>query len=188
MFETASTSLFTALLQRDTLKALTLTQPWATLVAFEAKRFETRSWLTEYQGPLVIQAAKGFPGWAEDLCNKEPFRSSLEEAGYSRNPEVKHNPWCLPLGPIVAVVWLDGVERITQNYPVSMTERAFGNYAPGRYAWSLSKVYRLTTPIAARGSLGLWSWQPPESFWAEIQAQHEQELGSQHKTDKVEVL
>ena len=44
------------------MKALTLTQPWASLVAIGAKRIETRSWSTPYRGLLAIHAAKGFPG------------------------------------------------------------------------------------------------------------------------------
>ncbi len=40
------------------MKAITLWQPWATLVAIGAKRFETRSWSTHYRGPLAIHAAK----------------------------------------------------------------------------------------------------------------------------------
>lgn len=36
------------------LKALTLWQPWATLIAIGAKRIETRGWATSYRGPLVI--------------------------------------------------------------------------------------------------------------------------------------
>ena len=48
------------------MKALTLTQPWASLVACGAKTIETRSWRTPYRGPVAIHAAKGFPadaGW-----------------------------------------------------------------------------------------------------------------------------
>jgi hypothetical protein len=41
--QTSDIAFLTAILQRDTLKALTLTQPWATLVALGAKRYETRS-------------------------------------------------------------------------------------------------------------------------------------------------
>ena len=42
------------------MKALTLTQPWATLIAVGAKRIETRSWGTSYRGRIAIHAAKGF--------------------------------------------------------------------------------------------------------------------------------
>lgn len=41
------------------MKGLSLTQPWATLVAIGAKRIETRIWATSYRGPLAIHAAKG---------------------------------------------------------------------------------------------------------------------------------
>jgi len=40
------------------LKALTLWQPWASLLAGGGKMFETRSWKTNYRGPVVIHAAK----------------------------------------------------------------------------------------------------------------------------------
>lgn len=39
------------------MKAITLWQPWASLVAIGAKTIETRSWATKYRGPLAIHAA-----------------------------------------------------------------------------------------------------------------------------------
>lgn len=56
-----------------TFRALSLTQPWATLatlVVSGAKRVETRSWKTPYRGWLGIHAAKGFPAWARLLCRR----------------------------------------------------------------------------------------------------------------------
>ena len=48
------------------MKALSLTQPWATLVVIGAKRIETRSWHTSYVGPLLIHAAKAIPSsWGQ---------------------------------------------------------------------------------------------------------------------------
>ncbi len=41
------------------MKTLTLTQPYASLIAFGAKRIETRTWATTYRGPLAIHAADG---------------------------------------------------------------------------------------------------------------------------------
>lgn len=38
------------------MKAITLHQPWASLVAEGVKTIETRSWSTKYRGPLVIHA------------------------------------------------------------------------------------------------------------------------------------
>lgn len=157
-----------------TIPALTLTQPWTTLMALEAKRTETRSWATLYRGILALHAAKGYPEWAEDCCDEEPFKQVLQEGGYVRHSEDRRNPWRLPLGQVVAIGMLEQVQRITETFQVSDTEREFGNYAPGRFAWSVPTIYRLATEIPARGSLGLWAWNPPDSFWEEIQAVYEQ--------------
>lgn len=40
------------------MRALTLHQPWASLVAAGVKQIETRSWSTSYRGPLAIHAGK----------------------------------------------------------------------------------------------------------------------------------
>lgn len=43
------------------MKALTLHQPWASLVALGVKTIETRSWGTSYRGPLAIHAGTTRP-------------------------------------------------------------------------------------------------------------------------------
>ena len=40
------------------MKAISLHQPWASAVAIGIKTHETRSWRTNYLGPLAIHAAK----------------------------------------------------------------------------------------------------------------------------------
>ncbi len=40
------------------MKAITIHQPWASLIVVGAKRFETRSWETKYRGPIAIHASK----------------------------------------------------------------------------------------------------------------------------------
>ncbi len=59
------------------MKALTLYQPWATLVALGAKRIETRSWTTKYRGPLAIHVSKR-KNIDDLMCFHEPFASALE--------------------------------------------------------------------------------------------------------------
>ncbi|CCQ65412.1 hypothetical protein CWATWH0402_4143 [Crocosphaera watsonii WH 0402] len=43
------------------IKAISLHQPYASLIAMGLKKFETRSWSTNYRGKLVICAAKKIP-------------------------------------------------------------------------------------------------------------------------------
>ncbi len=59
------------------IRALTLTQPWGSLVALEAKRIETRSWRASYRGWLAIHAAKTFAAAERALCEQEPYRTAL---------------------------------------------------------------------------------------------------------------
>lgn len=155
------------------MKALSLTQPWATLVAIGAKKIETRSWSTAYRGTLAIHAAKSFPRSARDmLALQEPFRSAFLAGGYRIGP--LRNPNWIPLGCIVATCSLLGCYRIPDDerlfdlgpnrtpefarLPPREPELSFGDYSPGRFAWILADVQRLDEPIPARGALGLWEW------------------------------
>lgn len=149
------------------MKALTLTQPWATLVAIGAKRIETRSWSTSYRGPLAIHAAKGYPCWARGTCDEGPFRKALGNL----DPQGLHCGYVLATATLVAIVPTEAViefsfdrgvflgELLTEGFPLSPEELAFGDYAEGRYAWLLKGVKPLPVPVPARGRLGLWNWE-----------------------------
>jgi hypothetical protein len=152
--------------ESDGMKALTLTQPWAQLVAIGAKKIETRSWNTYYRGPLAIHAAKGFPGWARQMCYGKFFLEALFDDYDGR--------WqSLPTGMIVATCELVHVLKIDTRIESSTTkfvtrsglqwslgarERAFGDYSLGRYIWLLDDIELLPEPIPAKGALGLWEF------------------------------
>jgi len=132
-----------------------MTQPWATLVAIGAKCIETRSWSTSYRGPIAIHAAKSMPRYALAAFLSEPFyNETLVPAGiYSSS--------MLPRGAVIATARLVEVcsttgladEILRRGY-----ERAFGDYAAGRFAWFIADVEPLDEPIPAKGALGLWEW------------------------------
>jgi len=134
-------------------KAITLTQPWATLVAIGAKRIETRSWWHQYRGRLAIHAAKAMPDWAMDICAEEPFRSVLLAAGIA-------GVCVLPRGAVIATCRLADCLPTDAVSPFRLTEQelAFGDYAAGRWAWILEDVKILPDRIPAKGMLGLWEW------------------------------
>lgn len=132
------------------MRALTLWQPWATLVAIGAKRIETRSWTTSYRGPLAIHAAMSTRG--HEAYWREPFFAELRVYHYNRPHELPH-------GRIIAVCELtdilptEDVRGIIEN-----RELAFGDYGDGRYAWRLENIHRLPIEMPARGYQGLWQW------------------------------
>lgn len=142
------------------MKCLSLTQPWATLVAIGAKEYETRSWYTPHRGLLAIHASKGFPGWAKDCCRSRLFERTLQEAGFAPprwRQDRELTP--LPLGAVLCVVRLiDCVrtERAVQLIPLESPERDFGDYSPERFAWQLDVQFQLERPVLVKGALGLW--------------------------------
>jgi hypothetical protein len=167
------------------MKAITLTQPWATLVALGAKKIETRSWSTSYRGPLAIHAAKGLGpvgGMAglRDLIESQPFNAALCDVGSNGMIDWwgKDIPEVLPRGAVVAVCELViclPVERLTKGpghitltkiqdrsearWDFTEQEQAFGDYSYNRFAWLLADVRALPKPIPAKGALGLWEWE-----------------------------
>lgn len=137
------------------MKALTLMQPWASLVVCGAKKIETRSWQTFYRGWLAIHAARGFPSAARELCLQSPFWSALEERGTQ-----------LPRGCVIAVARLvdcrpTGLEMAPAPWieGLSEDELDFGDFSAGRYGWFLEDVRPFPGPIRAKGALGLWEWE-----------------------------
>ena len=132
------------------MKALTLTQPWATLVALGHKQVETRSWRTSYRGPLAIHAAKGFPASARQFAEEERAIGRI--------------PARLPRGAVVCTVDLvdcQPTEWLTGEQRVSALERHLGDYRSGRWAWLFdpASLHVLGVPVPAKGALGLWEWR-----------------------------
>ncbi len=126
------------------MKALSLIQPWASLILLGVKHFETRSWGTDYRGPLAVHASKRMDVDAIDFC--ESNTEELRQAGIEDFTE-------LPLGAVLGVVRL--VEIIPTDGPqaarLTRAEKAWGNWAPGRRAWRVVDPRPFARPIPARG-------------------------------------
>ncbi len=125
------------------MRALSLTQPWASAIMLGNKRVETRSWGTAFRGQIAIHAAKGFPKWARAFAITEHALNRL--------------PTRLPMGAIIGVATIQQVVRTEEIVgTISAIERLYGDYSCGRFGWVLSDVMALPEPIACRGALSLW--------------------------------
>lgn len=159
------------------MRALTLTQPWASFACWGLKGPETRSWRVPRYilgQRIAIHASKGFPGWAKALCRQEPFCTVItenlrrNEAGQFCFDEVLKN---FPLGAVVCTAIVTGCVRtedvgvLGQSYEsvktlwVTPQQWAFGDYSPGRFAWILEDIKPLSEPVPAKGMLSLWEWE-----------------------------
>ena len=122
------------------MKALTIKQPWASLIAAGIKTVENRTWVpSQFHGPVLIHAAATVDKAAYD---HEHVRKALLEA--VGNDE-------LPTSAIVAIVGKVEPHR----------DLIGGHCAPwgldGCWHWVLSDVRALTVPVPAKGRLGLWT-------------------------------
>ena len=158
------------------MKALTLLQPYASLMAWSEKRFETRSFKVSYRGELAITASKNWKEEYRDLCYADPFLSAIKQNipdGYDFDDKLV----LMPVGAVVAVGTLDSIitseewmtrhERKMPSY--NDQEMAFGNYQSGRWAWRFVEMRILRTPVPCRGMQMLWNL--PGSVEAEVRRQ-----------------
>jgi activating signal cointegrator 1 len=134
--------------------ALSLTQPWATLMAIGEKKIETRSWGASYRGPVAIHATKRMSYEDAMQCFFEPFNKVLRAHDITSARD-------LPLGAVLAIGRLVACERVGRDTilpPTNSYEFAFGDFSMGRWLWYFEDVEPLERPIPARGALGLWEW------------------------------
>jgi len=152
------------------MKAITIWQPWASLLACGGKRFETRPWATSYRGPIAIHAAKKD---VFDALAVIPVPVALEMK------KLIGGEWKdLPTGAVIATANLIGCHKISRiptthsatqktgcwdcNDPdtwidVTPQEASFGDWTPGRFAWELSDM-KMISPVPVSGKQGLWNW------------------------------
>ena len=136
------------------MKAITVWQPWATLLATGQKHNETRSWRTNYRGEILIHAAKTDHSGIL-------LHIPMEELKHFQKAGVVNE---LPTGVIIGKANLVDCFQIDEAYRRKLqrenpAELAFGDYAIGRYAWVMADAILFNKPSPASGKQGLWNWE-----------------------------
>jgi hypothetical protein len=150
------------LIRRQTIKTLTLWNPWAALVAMGVKAVETRSWATKYRGPLAIHSAARIPPeWLGASRHSRDFQAELREVFHEPSQAVmEYKVHALPRGCVLCIVNLVAIQETDKVFDdLTPRERIFGNYEDGRYAWFLELVEKFDVPIPAKGNRMLWNWE-----------------------------
>jgi len=176
------------------MRAISLHQPWATLIAIGVKPYETRG----YHPPAALigrriaihaaqtrRAARDLYGtWRADDVRRE-ILAALAAAGISGVDD-------LPFGAVVCTAVLRAAYRCGDPAPAIAPEALlvdrimgpaplaprgnlpaiegdpFGHYAPGRWAWRLTDVRRLEAPLPLKGRQG-W-FELPDDMSAALAA------------------
>lgn len=122
------------------MKALTVKQPWATLISEGIKKYEFRSWKTNYRGKILIHAGAGI--------DKEKLK------------EFKKLNLDYPKKRIVAVAEIEDCLELTDELNDKIIKEkniAYGNKKRTGYAWKLKNIKKINNPKEINGKLGLWN-------------------------------
>lgn len=125
------------------MKVLTIKEPWATLIIDGYKKYEFRSWKTNYRGKILIHAGM-----------------SLEKDMLKRFESYNLN--CAK-GAIIGEAEL--TDCILVDEELNKKLRAIDPIVYGRsnhvetYAWKLENIVKYSKPIPVKVKLGLWNYE-----------------------------
>jgi len=118
------------------MKALSIRQPWASLIALGIKDIENRSWATDFRGRIYIHASQKFDNAALKW---------MLDFGFSLFHTLLLHSNRVPRGAIIGEV--DIVGCVTQSN---------SRWFEGEYGFVLSKPQIYDQPIPYKGKLGLF--------------------------------
>lgn len=124
------------------MKALTIKEPWASLIIEEYKKYEFRSWKTKYRGKILIHAGLGIE---KDMMER------FKDYNIDINP-----------GYIIGEATITDCILVDEEFNCEL--RCIDSVVYGRsnhtetYAWKLENVVKYEKPIPCKGKLGLWNY------------------------------
>ena len=128
------------------MKAITISQPFASLIASGDKWVENRSWYTSYRGPLAIHAGKGSQYLTRSELGAYPTGCVIAVAKLAACVRLEDVP-----AKIAALSSVAGPEGSFRTWEEILGHR----YAEGPFCWVLEDV-RPVEHVAIRGAQGLW--------------------------------
>lgn len=123
------------------MKALTIKEPWATLIIEGYKKYEFRSWKTNYRGKILIHAGK--------TLEKESVEKFMDY-------NLKYT-----FGAIIGEATLVDCIKVSKEFDEILrkeNEIVYVNNHVDKYAWKLENIVKYDKPICINGKLGLWNY------------------------------
>ena len=124
------------------MKVLTIKQPWASLIVNNHKKYEFRSWKTNYRGKILIHA--GLSIETKQLNKIKDYNLEYIKGAIIGEAQ------------IVDCILVDDQfdKELRKINPI-----VYGNDHIGNYAWKLENIKKYDEPIYVKGKLGLWNYE-----------------------------
>ena len=163
----------------EQINAITIWQPYASLLSEGFKLTETRSWappLRTLREPIAIHS-----GSRKVKLDTIPFhvqRKMQVEYGDDWRTQIAYG-CILAVGTLDSYYWVTGgprtddtgqevvkaqhvktpgQSRLTDPRHVEIPTDPWGDYSTGRYIWKITDLKPLESPIKTSGSRNLWKW------------------------------
>lgn len=150
----------------QTMPAISMWQPWASLVGDRYKKIETRTHnrFISIGCQRVAIHAVGFPGWPEYNRRRAATFECLrrhwtegEARAYAFYREHPHG--CIVATAFIATHrWMTRADELDALCPCD----------PGRRAIVLANIIRFAEPIPAKGHQGIWYWNVPNHLRGQV--------------------
>ena len=124
------------------MKVLTIKEPWASLIINGYKKYEFRSWKTNYRGKILIHA-----GMTLD------YKKSLLFKNYNLD---YHKGEIIGEADIVDCILVD--QEFDRKLH-KINKDVYGDNHVDLYAWKLDNIKMYDKPIPIKGKLGLWNYE-----------------------------
>jgi hypothetical protein len=128
------------------MKALTISQPYASLIASGEKWIENRKWETFYRGELAIHAGKGTQYLDKDELKDYPTGCIIAICRLTA---------CVHIDRVTSMGIGDSRKKRISGTDRFWSEAARHSHAEGPYCWIFEDV-REVKPLEIRGAQGLW--------------------------------
>lgn len=139
-------------------KAISIKQPWASLIAYNIKNIENRTWKTSFRGTVYIHASAKPSGKMIDLLTKEQYDYVLSKGWKSATLK----PVSAIIGEVDIVdcvinhgsIWAEQTTTFTcPDSGIQIIQRG----SPKIYNWVLENAVLYKEPILnVKGSLSFW--------------------------------
>ena len=127
------------------MKALTIKQPFASLILEGLKEYEFRTWKTKYRGPILIHAGKG----VDRKAMKKFEQYNLK----------------YPVGAIIAKAEIEDVIYVDDEFRKMLKMKnplvysgVINDESWEVYAFKLKNIQK-QDPVIVNGQLGLWNYR-----------------------------
>ena len=125
------------------MKALSIRQPWASLIINGYKEYEFRSWKTNFRGEFLIHASKNIENENMDKFNEYNL--------------------VYPTGCILGKCTITDCIKVTKEFEENLKEKnklVYGlSKGRGGYAFKVEEIEKFDAEIPAKGKLNFWEFK-----------------------------